>query len=115
MPFSASLARFAEYYRRHGLLATLRRLGLAAKRAFFSSRSVLFYCDLSTLRAGPAKLPDFLKVERKRSEAEISPEDLTAITSFWNPKLARHNLKERFAKGASLWLIKFNGDLAGFG
>ncbi|MDE3180921.1 MAG: GNAT family N-acetyltransferase [Acidobacteriota bacterium] len=115
MPFSASLARFAEYYRRHGLLATLRRLGLAAKRAFFSSRSVLFYCDLSTLRAGPAKFPNFLKVERKRSEVEISPEDLTAITSFWNPKLARRNLKERFAKGASLWLIKFNGDLAGFG
>lgn len=115
MFISTSLARFAEYYRRHGLLATLRRLGLAAKRALFSSRSVLFYCDLSILPTGPAKLPDFLKVERKRSKAEICPEDFRAITNFWNPNLARRNLKERFSKGASLWLIKSNGGLAGYG
>jgi len=112
---STSLSRFAEYYKRHGFLGTLRRLGLATKRALFSSRSVLFYCDLGTLPLSPAKLPDFVKVERKRSESEISAEDLTAITSFWNPKLARRNIQEGFAKGASLWLIKSNGSLAGYG
>lgn len=109
------LSRFAEYYRRHGFSATLRRLGLAARRALFSGRSILFYCDLSTLSADTAKLPDFLKVERKRSEAEITLEDFTTITSFWNPKLACRNLKERFAKGASLWLIRSSGSLAGYG
>jgi hypothetical protein len=115
MSISTSLSRFAEYYKRHGFLATLRRLGLAAKRALFSSRSVLFYCDLATLPPGPTKLPDFLKVERKRSESEISAEDLTAITVFWNTKLARRNIQEGFAKGASLWLIKSKGSLAGYG
>lgn len=115
MAISTLLSRFTEYYRRHGLSATFRRLGLAARRAFFSSRSVLFYCDLSTLPAGPAKLPDSLSVERKQSEAEISAEDFTTITSFWNPKLARRNLKERFAKGTSLWLIRSGGSLAGYG
>jgi ribosomal protein S18 acetylase RimI-like enzyme len=115
MGISTLLSRFAEYYRRHGFSATLRRLSLAVKRALFSSRSVLFYCDFATLPAGPAKLPDFLTVERKQSEAEISPEDFTTITSFWNPKLARRNIKGRFAKGASLWLIKSNGSLAGYG
>lgn len=109
------LSRFAEYYRRHGFSATLRRISVAVKRALFSGRSVLFYCDLATLPAGPARLPDFLKVECKRSEAEISPEDFTTITSFWNPKLARRIIEERFAKSASLWLIKSNNSLAGYG
>ena len=37
------------------------------------------------------------------------------MTSFWNPKLAHRNIKERFDKGASLWLIKFEDRLAGYG
>ncbi len=103
------------YYRRNGFWATIRRAGLAAKRALFSSRSVLFYCDLATQIAPPADLPSFLKVERKKSSAELSPEDLQAMTSFWNPKLAHRNMKERFDLGASLWLIKSDDKLAGYG
>jgi GNAT superfamily N-acetyltransferase len=37
------------------------------------------------------------------------------MTSFWNPKLAQKNMKERFRKGASLWLIKSHDRLAGYG
>jgi ribosomal protein S18 acetylase RimI-like enzyme len=115
MQVSASISRFAEYYARHGLAATVRRAGLGARRALFSSRSVVFYCDLARLTAPPAELPTFLKIERKRSEAELSPQDLAEITSFWNPKLARRNINERFSKGASLWVIKSHDKLAGYG
>ena len=115
MGISTSISRFSDYYRRHGLRATIGRMGVALKRAFFSGRSVLFYCDLARLTAPPADLPSFLKVERKRSPAELSPEDLEGMTSFWNPKLATRNMKERFGKGASLWLIKSRDSLAGYG
>jgi len=54
-------------------------------------------------------------MERKKTSAELSAEDLEAIASVWNPDLARQNMKERFAKGASLWLIKSQGKLAGYG
>ena len=37
------------------------------------------------------------------------------ITSLWNPELAQRNVKERFGLGASLWLIKFEDQLAGYG
>jgi hypothetical protein len=114
MGISTSLSRFTEYYRRHGSWATIRRAGLAVRRALFSSRMVLFYCDISSLTSPPADLPSFLKVERKTSSAELSPEDLKEMTSFWNPKLARRNMEERFGKGASLWLIKSQDRLAGF-
>jgi ribosomal protein S18 acetylase RimI-like enzyme len=115
MSFSTPISRFADYYKRHGVRATIQRGALAFRRAAFSGRSVLFYCDLHKLTAPPAELPGFLKVERKRSEVELSPQDLAEITSFWNAKLARRNIQERFAKRASLWLIRSHDRLAGYG
>ena len=100
MALSTAIPRLTDYYRRHGFVATLRRAGVAVKRALFSSRTVLFYCDLAALASPPAELPSFLKVERKGSSAELSPEDREALTSFWSPKLALRNMKERFGKGA---------------
>jgi ribosomal protein S18 acetylase RimI-like enzyme len=115
MDIYASISRFADYFGRHGLRSTLRRVGLAVRRSLFSGRSVLFYCDLSEEISPPAALPSFMKVERKRSAGEIDPQDLQEMTRFWNPKLACRNINERFGKGALLWLIKSTGKLAGYG
>lgn len=115
MAVSTAISRFTDYYRRHGFAATIQRAGVAVKRSLFSSRSVLFDCDLATQTAPPRNLPSFLKVERKRSSAELSLEDLEAMTSFWNPRLAHRNMKERFDLGASLWLVKSSDNLAGYG
>lgn len=46
---------------------------------------------------------------------ELRPQDFEEITSFWNPSQARRNIKERFANGASLWLIKSEDKVAGYG
>jgi len=54
-------------------------------------------------------------VELKRSYAQLDPQDLERITSFWHPKLAHRNMKGRFGKGALLWLIKSEDSLAGYG
>ncbi len=115
MGISTSISRFADYHRRNGFRATVRRIGLAARRSLFSSRMVLMYCDLSALNSATPDSPSSIKVERKRNEAELNPQDLQQITSFWNPKLAQRNIKERFALGASLWLIKSEDQLAGYG
>lgn len=115
MAISTSISRLAAYYKRHGLGATIRRTTLAMRRALFSSRAVLFYCDLSTQTSSPADFPKSLKVERKRSYAELDSQDLRQIINIWNPKLACIRLKERFDQGASVWLIKFDDRLAGYG
>jgi ribosomal protein S18 acetylase RimI-like enzyme len=112
---SNSISRFTVYFKRNGLRATVRRLALAARRALFSSRMVLFYCDLPTLSPPTADLPSSLKVERHTDQTDLSPQDLQEITSFWNPEQARSNIKERFELGASLWLIRFEDNLAGYG
>jgi ribosomal protein S18 acetylase RimI-like enzyme len=115
MSISTSISRFTAYYSRHGFRATVQRGGVALQRAFFANRMVVLYCDLPGQNLRPVNIPSSMKVDRLRSEGELSHTDFQEITSFWNPKLARRNIKERFAKGASLWLIKSEDKAAGYG
>src|ERR1700692_1617883 len=115
MAIPTSITRLVAYYKRHGFGATLRRFSLQARRTLFSNRMVLFYCDLATLNPAATEMSSRLKVERHRTQADIPPQDLQQITSFWNPDLARHNIDRRFGLGASIWLIRFEDKLAGYG
>src|SRR5271165_5628464 len=115
MSISNSISRLTAYYRMHGLRSTMQRAGVAVKRGLFASRMVVFYCDLPRLTVRPVNIPSSMRVDRLRSEAELSQTDLLEITSFWNPKQARQNIEERFTKGASLWLIKSEDRVAGYG
>jgi ribosomal protein S18 acetylase RimI-like enzyme len=110
-----SLSRLTGYYTRHGFGATIRRAALSLRRGLFANRMVVFSCDLSkqTLN-GPDVTPP-LAIERLRNAAELTREDSEAIVRFWNPKLVHRNMSERFAKRASLWLVKSENRLAGYG
>jgi GNAT superfamily N-acetyltransferase len=114
MAISTSISRLSVYYSRHGLRATICRALLAVKRRLFSNRTVVFYCELAKQATPPADCPNSLKVERLRTYAELSPQDLHQIIDIWNPKLAHQNIGERFGQGASLWLIKLDDRLAGY-
>jgi RimJ/RimL family protein N-acetyltransferase len=113
MAISISILRITDYYRRHGLAATLGRIGQGVRR-LFSTRMVVFCCDLAKTALPSAELPSGLKVERKNRLDELTPDEREALTAYWNPRLARRNMKERFGKGASLWLIKSQNIVAGF-
>jgi ribosomal protein S18 acetylase RimI-like enzyme len=110
-----SISRFTDFYRKHGLVNTVGRIGLALKRGLFSNRMIVFYCDLAKQPGVDLLIPNSLTIDQLRAESELSPEDLRAMTSFWSPKQARENINERFGKGASLWLLKSEGNLAGYG
>lgn len=96
-------------------MATLQRAGVGAKRALRSGRMVVFYCDLASRKPRPMHAPAGCCVRGVKSLAELDSDDVQEITSYWNPKLARQNIRERFEKGASLWLVKSENQLAGFG
>ncbi len=115
MRLANSFSRFFTYWKRHGLRATADRAAQELNRAIFSNRMVLFYFDLGGEIPGPADLPFSIGVERKRSEAEISQPDLQEFINFWNPKIARREMSNRFSQAASLWIIKADGKLAGYG
>jgi len=115
MGISSLISRLTAYYTRHGFGATIRRAELAARRALFSNRMVVFYCDLPGQAKRPVNIPSSMRINRLTHEGELSLQDIEEITSFWNPKQARRNIKERFAKGASLWLIASEDKVAGYG
>jgi ribosomal protein S18 acetylase RimI-like enzyme len=115
MGIGNSISRLSDYYRRHGFVTTLHRARLAVKRVVFANRMVVFYCDLTDQLTRAVVLPGSFTMDRLSSEAELPPQDLLAMTSFWNPKQAHRNLSERFTLGASLWLIKSEDHLAGYG
>ena len=103
------------YWKRHGFRATASRAAQAVNRAIFSNRMVLFYVDLDREIPGPADLPFSIGVEKKEKETEICPADLQEFINFWNPKIARREMTDRLRQGASLWMIKADGHLAGYG
>jgi len=110
-----SISRIAEYYRRHGVLATVHRAWMAAKRAVFAGRMVVFWCDLRDRQLPREEILEAATVVRIRSLAELSDEHFQKMTSFWHPKQASRNIRERFRKGASLWILECNDQLAGYG
>jgi hypothetical protein len=112
---SSSVSRVTEYYRRHGLAATLQRASVGAKRALIAGEMVVFYCDLGSRKLRPMQAPTGCSVRRIRSLTELGSDRFQEMTSVWNPKLAQQNIRERFEKGASLWLVESDNQLAGFG
>jgi ribosomal protein S18 acetylase RimI-like enzyme len=109
------LARAATYYRRHGLRSTAERLALQVRRLARGNRQVLFHYDLRVPPPiGPVASPE-LRVERVDRESQLDSHDFDRIVGFWNPTIARRQIAERFAKGASLWLARAADQLAGYG
>ena len=115
MSLSASLSRLAVYYQRNGIRATVHRASQSIRRSLFSNRMVLFYCDLAHGNSFSVNLPDHLNVEQRRTEVELGTQDFSQIVNLWNPTISRRQIPERFRQGASLWLVKAQGKLAGFG
>ncbi len=115
MSISTAISRMSAYYKLHGFGATIERAGVAVKRGLFANRMVVFYCDLPGLAARPVNIPSLMRIDRLQSQAELGQADLEEITSFWNPEQARRNIEERFMKGSSLWLIKSEDKVAGYG
>ncbi len=115
MSIPGSVSRLAAYYRLHGLAGTISRAQLALKRSLFANRMVVLYCDLDVQRLRVVNIPKNFRVQRLTALAELSAEHLQQITSFWNPKLANRNILQRFKKGASLWLVTCEDQLAGYG
>ncbi len=115
MSLTESISRLTDYLRRNGIRATVRRSELALRRTLFSGRMVIFYRDLSLHSTTAPDIPASLSVQRVQAEAEMSPQDHLEINSVWNPKLAEQIMKLRFKLGASLWLIRSEGVLAGYG
>jgi GNAT superfamily N-acetyltransferase len=109
------VTRALSYWQRHGVAATVRRAWLGLGRAVGGDKLILFSCNLAMLPVRKNDLAHGLEFERKIREADLDARDQEQIVNFWNPDVTGRQITERFGKGASLWLVRTDGRLAGYG
>ena len=115
MLLSDLLARGSHYAKRHGIRAALARACLSLKREADGRSFVLFYCDLRNCRFSGIDSFSTGRVERRLTQHELQTDELQQILNAWNSKVMRRQIAERFNLGASLWLLKSDDEVAGYG
>jgi ribosomal protein S18 acetylase RimI-like enzyme len=105
--------RLSGYIKRHGFRRTLGQTASVIFRGVLENRKILYYCDVRTRSV--ARLADDLIVERRESQEDIAERDWDQIATVMNVKLARRNYAKRFSAGASMWLVRSQGNFAGYG
>jgi ribosomal protein S18 acetylase RimI-like enzyme len=115
--FSNAFSRLISYFKRHGVRATFDRTEIAVRRLVSGGRMVIFYHDFPPFPAATYsdKSQTSISFERKASQEEMDERDVARIVNFWNPELTQRGMTERFAIGAALWLVRYDGQLAGYG
>src|ERR1051325_1281371 len=107
--------RVFAFYRRHGLFASLRRCMESLREAVSNTDTVLMYCDLQTCHSTDSELPAGITIERRGCLADVPLADLQKVLNYWNRDIMAKQIREQFQQGASAWLVKKNGQLAGYG
>jgi len=106
--------RFAKYYKKHGLLKTFQKVCQDVQHLFFKSQMVLYYAELKELPDTGLSLPQNINIECRRTYDDAYLSDMQKLTDYRSEKLLTKKIKDRFEKGAVLWIIKQDGAIAGF-
>ncbi len=117
MSVSDQVNRFRTYYGRHGFGAALKRACVHLMRSVFPGRMVVFYCDLDPEQLPAPIVPPSIHLQRVCVESGLPAADVERMTALWDPDAGKRRIRERFKKGASLWLLRssLNGEIAGYG
>jgi len=103
------------FYRKNGLQKTFSRGWLSLRRMVWQSEMVLFYTLLGELSDIKNDQLYSFKIERIKREEDIPDLAFRRLLNHWNETIMRRHIKERFGKGAVLWLAKLGKNYAGFG
>lgn len=108
--------KFIQQYKKNGLVGSIHWLFVKIQRKFIK-RQILFFVELTEINDNDFLLPDNITIEIVKSENEIGDKELKRLieggTALMGNK-AKQMIKERFAKGALLWLMKMNDQFAGY-
>jgi GNAT superfamily N-acetyltransferase len=97
------------------MLATFARIGIELKHLLKQGRIILFYCDLGQIAAGARSVATSGSIDPIRTASQLNAGDRAQILKSGNPVVINPLIEQRFARGASLWLYKICGRIAGYG
>jgi ribosomal protein S18 acetylase RimI-like enzyme len=107
------LNRFLRYYKAHGLFKTFRRALKKLWLEIFRKPEIIYYEDLAELKTDDCRLAQNMLITTCNNIDEIPHEDMTCLCSYYGKKIIEHQMRERFAIEAKLWLLKIDEEVAG--
>jgi ribosomal protein S18 acetylase RimI-like enzyme len=108
------LSKLSQFYRSKGLVYTLRRCAHKLGDLTYIGSYVFFYADLTRMIPKEDVLPAGISIECCKCEGDILEHDRKVFSYYIREKELQRNMKERFTKGALLWLVRVGGHLAGY-
>lgn len=107
--------RLVKYYEKNGLLTTFQRIYQGVQHLIFNSQMIVYYAELKDLHDSVLSLPQNIKIEDKSTYADALSPDMQKITTYWDNMNLMDTTRENFEKGAVLWIVKLDEEIAGFG
>jgi len=87
---------------------------LRVYRFIFKSRSFVFYIENNNFTP-ILDLPTDIIIERRNTYHEAMQPDMQSMIKYWFEENEMDKTKERFEKGAILWILKHDKVIVGFG
>jgi len=106
-------SRINRYYRTHGLWGTVLHALLYLKRHTLPEKVIVYVAELAEITNPGDNRAQDLRIERIISADALGELELRALLVQRDPELMRSQIRERFSKGAWLWLAKLDSDVAG--
>ena len=108
------LKRFMNYYQKNGILRTFCRLFTKPYQSLFKSKIVLIYATPGEVDDTVLILPPGINIECKKTYDEALQPEMKKVINHWEKENMMDIVIERFDKGAILWILKLDDDIAGF-
>jgi len=106
--------RITKYYKKHGLKKAILYFFLKLSRIGCNNKYVIFGVNLRSFFYDTAINPKWFEINCKRSMLELKDDEIKQIYNARDSRMVDLQFKERFSKGAWLWLVKYNKVTAGF-
>jgi len=107
------LFRLARYFKSNGLVKTVCHCFEKAGQSIFGRRFIIFFVELTKLNDEGIRMPQNFAVECRKNVGEITKDELETLIHYGGERIIRYKLKNRFGKGAYLWLMKVGGRAVG--
>ena len=108
------MTRLIQYYRTNGLVGSFKRIQERIWIDYFCRNEVLYSVDLQHAHIPVPEIPPQYTVVERISQDEITNTELETFLHYREEKWVKPHHKERFEKGATLWIVNSGGKPCGF-
>jgi GNAT superfamily N-acetyltransferase len=105
--------RIRRFYGKYGFSKSIGKFFTTLRDLVIDKPDFIYFADLPLLKSPQTQLREACYVVERRDEGSLLSSELEALNGYIGSRLISFRLKERFSKGASLWLLKTKDECIG--